>query len=193
MIKFDSSEIIESHKYNQEEISQLIYSIETYFDNKSIARSATDKLGEIAPQGHEEAIRALIYAIENSIEWKVRIDAFESLLKITPKGHISTIKIFLNIIKNKHYLARESTIFLKEITTKIEMPTLVNNLKDCINYQREFEPYKIYICDIIWHCAANLPYPEFYQAWHHPPTTPHPEVPDQTPVGNNSTVENLEN
>jgi hypothetical protein len=100
------------------------------------------------------------------MEWKVRIDALESLLKITPKGHISTIKIFLNIIKNKHYLARESTIFLKKITTKIEMPTLVNNLKDCINYHREFEPYKIYIYDIIWHCAQNLPYPDFYRAWH---------------------------
>ncbi|MGB7709413.1 MAG: HEAT repeat domain-containing protein [Microcoleus sp.] len=170
LIKFDSSGIIESHKYNQEEISQLIYSIETYVDDKSIARSAVYELGEIAPQGHEEAIRALIYAIENSIEWKVRIDALESLLKITPKGHISTIKIFLNIIKNNHYLARESTIVLKEITTKIEMPNLVNNLKDCINYQREFEPYKIrrnrYIYDIILHCAQNLPYPDFYRAWH---------------------------
>ncbi|MFP4221111.1 MAG: PBS lyase, partial [Phormidium sp.] len=34
----------------------------------------------------------------------------------------------------------------------------------------------------IWNCAENLPYPEFYQAWHHPTTTPHPEVEDTTPV-----------
>jgi HEAT repeat protein len=63
LIKFDSSGIIESHKYNQEEISQLIYSIETYVDDKSIARSAAYELEKIAPQGHEEAIIALIYAI----------------------------------------------------------------------------------------------------------------------------------
>jgi hypothetical protein len=33
----------------------------------------------------------------------------------------------------------------------------------------------------LWYCAENLPYPEFYQAWHNPPTTPHPEVTEQTP------------
>ncbi|MCT7951609.1 NACHT domain-containing protein [Ancylothrix sp. C2] len=33
----------------------------------------------------------------------------------------------------------------------------------------------------LWYCAGNLPYPKFYQAWHHPPTTPNREVTEQTP------------
>ncbi|MGK7923299.1 MAG: NACHT domain-containing NTPase [Trichodesmium sp.] len=33
----------------------------------------------------------------------------------------------------------------------------------------------------LWYCSQNLTYPQFYQAWHHPPTTPHPEVTEQTP------------
>ncbi|MGL4503740.1 MAG: hypothetical protein ACRCU2_32065, partial [Planktothrix sp.] len=48
------------------------------------------------------------------------------------------------------------------------------------------------VCTVVRHCAENLPYPEFYQAWHHPPTTPHPEVTEQTQVGHNSTVDSLE-
>ncbi|WP_449314332.1 NACHT domain-containing protein [Roseofilum reptotaenium] len=35
--------------------------------------------------------------------------------------------------------------------------------------------------ELFWNCAENLPYPDFYRAWHHPPTTPHPEVTEQTP------------
>ncbi|MDY7051732.1 NACHT domain-containing NTPase, partial [Limnospira fusiformis] len=44
------------------------------------------------------------------------------------------------------------------------------------NYNLFYYCYKL-----IWNCAENLPYPEFYQAWHNPPTTPHPEVTEQTP------------
>ncbi|WP_446373044.1 NACHT C-terminal alpha/beta 1 domain-containing protein [Coleofasciculus sp. D1-CHI-01] len=50
-------------------------------------------------------------------------------------------------------------------------------------YFRRFETsYKL-----ILNCAENLPYPDFYQAWHNPPTTPHPEITDQTPHNSETT------
>ncbi|MGC9504352.1 hypothetical protein [Baaleninema sp.] len=45
------------------------------------------------------------------------------------------------------------------------------------NFNLYLECYKLF-----WYCAENLPYPEFYQAWHNAPTTPHPEVEDNTPA-----------
>jgi len=41
--------------------------------------------------------------------------------------------------------------------------------------------------ELFWHCAENLPYPDFYRAWHNPPTTPHPEITDQTPHNSETT------
>ncbi|MGL4501259.1 MAG: HEAT repeat domain-containing protein, partial [Planktothrix sp.] len=45
------------------------------------------------------------------------------------------------------------------------------------NFNLYLECYKLF-----WDISQDLPYPEFYQAWHNPPTTPHPEVEDNTPV-----------
>ncbi|MEA5471649.1 hypothetical protein VB714_22440, partial [Spirulina sp. 06S082] len=57
-------------------------------------------------------------------------------------------------------------------------------LKDCLSdevCQNNFDLFKK-CYQVMWNCATNLPYPDFYQAWHNPPTTPHPEVEDTTPV-----------
>jgi len=51
------------------------------------------------------------------------------------------------------------------------------------NFDRFYECYKA-----IWNCAQNLSYPDFYQAWHNPPTTPHPEIIDQTPHNSQTTL-----
>ncbi len=71
----------------------------------------------------------------------------------------------------------------KILTTPQHYAGVVSALKDCLSdevYQNNFDRFdKCY--KVIWNCAENLPYPEFYQAWHHPPTTPHPEVTEQTP------------
>jgi len=66
------------------------------------------------------------------------------------------------------------------LTETQQMTGVVTALKDCLSdetFKNDLERFNNSY-QVIWHCAQNLPYPTFYHAWHHPPTTPHPEVPD---------------
>jgi hypothetical protein len=50
-------------------------------------------------------------------------------------------------------------------------PSVVHDLKDCITEQNTEDNFvlflrKLYSVEVLWHCAQNMPYPTFYQAWH---------------------------
>ncbi|MEG4108666.1 NACHT C-terminal alpha/beta 1 domain-containing protein [Microcoleus sp. S13_C5] len=66
---------------------------------------------------------------------------------------------------------------------------VIQGLKDCPD-DRIRENYSV-----IWHCAQNLPYPTFYEAWHDSATTRDPEVPettgDSTPYAQSFNLANL--
>jgi len=114
-------------------------------------------------QGYPRAIAGLLRLIKTTEDNFIYDDAPESLLKI--------------------------------LTTRQQYAGVVSALKDNLSdevYQNNFKRFKASY-KLIWNCAANLPYPQFYQAWHQPPTTPHPEVEDNTPTGENATVDPLEN
>jgi energy-coupling factor transporter ATP-binding protein EcfA2 len=156
---------------------------------------AAASLGKIDPED-PQAIAALAQVIENTEDQSTFWLAAESLGEIG-QGNPQAIAALVKVIKNtEDVLARLLAAYSlqKILTTPEQYVGVASALKDCLSdevYQNNFN--RFYQCyQVIWYCAANLPYPQFYQAWHHPPTTPHPEVPDQTPVGNNSTVENLE-
>ncbi|MEC4895053.1 MAG: histidine kinase, partial [Oscillatoria sp. PMC 1050.18] len=122
--------------------------------------------------------------------------AVSSLEKIDP-GNPEAIAGLVNVIASTDDkdTRRDAAKSLEKILTiPQQYAGVVSALKDCLSnevYQNNFDRFdKCY--KVVWDCAAILPYPEFYQAWHHPPTTPHPEVTEQTPVGHNSTVDSLE-
>jgi hypothetical protein len=48
--------------------------------------------------------------------------------------------------------------FLKKVSNSSLLTLIVTELKDYI------EDAEVY--EIIWHCAQNMTYPAFYQAWH---------------------------
>jgi hypothetical protein len=112
--------------------------------------------------------------------------ATESLEEIDP-GNETEIAELLRILETAEDESphRSAAYSLEKILTTPEqyagvVTALKHNLSDEVyqnNFDRFSECYKL-----IWNCAKNLPYPEFYQAWHHPTTTPHPEVEDNTPV-----------
>jgi len=79
----------------------------------------------------------------------------------------------------------ESILLGQKFSNQAIFLAVIQGLKDCSDH-RIRENYKV-----IWHCAQNLPYPTFSDAWHHPHTTPHPEVPDTTAVGFTSTTSTL--
>ncbi|PSB49165.1 hypothetical protein C7B80_02920 [Cyanosarcina cf. burmensis CCALA 770] len=74
---------------------------------------------------------------------------------------------------------------LKKFLGKVhQMAQVVTLMKDYLSnetWENDYERYQ-YCGDVVWHCAETLPYPTFYQAWHHPQLTLHPE-PETTGVG----------
>ncbi len=112
--------------------------------------------------GNELAIRELIRVLETTENEDTRWWVADSLGEI-----IETEKQYANVFfALKHNLTHEV-------------------------YENNFNLYK-HCYKLLWQCAQNLPYPKFYQAWHHNTLTPHPEVADNTPVGNTPTVRQLE-
>ncbi|MGH1397345.1 MAG: NACHT domain-containing protein, partial [Trichormus sp.] len=55
-------------------------------------------------------------------------------------------------------IAEAAIYFLKKVSNSNLLTLIVIELKD---YIEDTEGY-----EIIWHCAQNMPYPDFYQAWH---------------------------
>ncbi|QIZ71430.1 NACHT domain-containing protein [Oxynema aestuarii] len=153
--------------------------------DEGIRRQAAASLGEIG-QGNPDAIAELLQVIRTTEDEHTRRQVAESLGKIG-QGNPDAIAELLQIIRtteDKDTRRRAAASLGEILTTSQHYAGVVTALKDCLsdevhqnNFDRFDECYKL-----IWNCAENLPYPEFYQAWHHPPTTPHPEVEDNTPA-----------
>ncbi|MGL4498101.1 MAG: HEAT repeat domain-containing protein, partial [Planktothrix sp.] len=149
----------------------------------------------IIGKNNRQVINILSELITNGKFFGSRTRQFElalALNKVDP-GNFQAIDVFINLI-NTDQLRYVEAKAKGMLTTPKQYARFVSSLKDCLSYEvyqnnfgRFHECYKL-----IWNCAKNLPYPEFYQAWHNPLTTPHPEVTEQTPVGHNLTVDSLE-
>ncbi len=111
------------------------------------------------------------------------------------RGLIDTLVKLLATTEDESTRSQVVSSLEKILTTPEQYAGVVSALKDCLsnevyksNFDRFDQCYKV-----VWDCAMKLPYPQFYQAWHHPTTIYHPETTEQIPVGNNSTVDNLDN
>jgi hypothetical protein len=125
-------------------------------------------LEKIAP-GNQQAIEALLRIFETTESEDTRRIAAESLGEIAP-GNQRAIEAFVRILettesKDTRENAAES---LEKILQKSQMPSVVSALQHCLAdevYQTNFDLFeKCY--DLIWRCAQNMTYPDFYQAWH---------------------------
>jgi hypothetical protein len=123
----------------------------------------------------------------HSLYWKFGSFASESLDKID-LGNQTAVAALIRLIsctKDDYMnsgIHSNAVSILKTILTKPLMPKVVYALKNCQTKQS---------VEILWHCAQNLSYPQFYQAWHNPPITPHPEVPETKTIGTTPTTSNL--
>jgi HEAT repeat protein/DNA polymerase III delta prime subunit len=202
---------------NELAIGALIRVLETTQDEDT-RRSVAYSLGEIAP-GNELAIRALIQVLETTQDKSTRWSVAESLEKIVPgnelairelirvlettqhestcRGNELAIQELIRVLETTQHehTRREVAEFFKTIiTTEKQYADVVfalhHNLTDEV-YENNFNLYEN-CYKLLWQCADNLTYPKFYQAWHHNTLTPHPEIIDNTPVGNTPTVRQLE-
>ncbi len=131
--------------------------------------------------------------IEFSVNMKIHLNNKEieklNSFRESNKIEIEFYQLLLDIIQSwnseplKYFIVDE----LKSIKkTRNELIFIVENFSNYCAIDFDYVTY-----ELLWDCATNLPYPEFYQAWHHPIKMTHPEVEDNTPVGN-ATVKSQE-
>ncbi len=144
-------------KINRIEASAVLIKLIDSANDEYTRRQAAESLGEIAP-GNEFAIAALVNLMASTTDEFTRSLAAESLGKIAPGNEIA-IAALVNLIDsyNDEYTRGLAAESLEKILTKSLMPIVVNALKNTTNQKA---------VKVFWECAQNLPYREFYSAWH---------------------------
>ncbi|MFM9263880.1 HEAT repeat domain-containing protein [Tychonema sp. BBK16] len=164
-------ELAEIGGYNPVAISGLVELIGTSEDDNTW-RSAIDSLGKI-DKDNSVAISALVDLIGTFQDKNTQRRAAVSLGKIC-KDNVVAIATLVDLIRNSNdNIARwQAADILGEIIKGKHFVLALSGLKDCLNsevYENDFNRYKDRY-PIIWACAQNMTYPEFYQAWHTQPT-----------------------
>lgn len=154
-------------------------------------------LGKIASK-NLEAKALLIQVLEHFNEqFIVKSEAFDyswdipfwtalSLWTIEPNNKIAITEI-INFFEedNNHERHEYFLYFWRNLKHNEQYDSLVSHFKNRLTKKtRDKDPdLYYYYYTLIWQCAQNLTYPEFYMAWHHQLTGTHPEAPDNIPVG----------
>jgi predicted NACHT family NTPase len=177
---------------NPEAIAALIQLLSTT-NYEDIRCMVAKSLGKIAT-GNPEAIAALMAILSTTTDEDTRREVAYSLGKIA-RGNPEAIAALIAIVltTNDERPPGEVAYSLNKIVQNDQMPSVVSALQQfqCdTTYKTNFHLYESCF-EIIWNCAQNLPYPTFYQAWHHQLTTPHPEVPETTGVGSTPFTQSL--
>ena len=91
---------------------------------------------------------------------------------------------FINESKNIYHLV-DATYSLEKILTPEHCTRTIASLKSSLSNEVHHNNFPRFdACyEIVWTCAEMLSYSDFYQAWHYPALTYHPEVEDTTPAG----------
>lgn len=157
---------------------------------EDILREAAYSLGQIDP-GNEIALATLVKLIQTTENTDISQEAAYNLGQIDPGNEIAIatlvrlIQTYQDNDENEFdddeicftetfsyedkllYIAN----YLREILPSDQMPQVVTGLKDYLEeqfYKNSSYRYEA-VLNIIWHCAQNMTYPEFYNAWHNSP------------------------
>jgi HEAT repeat protein len=132
-------------------------------------------LGQIGT-GYPEAVNTLIKLLDSQDE-ETCLNAASSLARIGMSYPEAINKSVYVLIKLLH--SCQNINILLQLPYKLEvvlsdsfLPKAVTELKEYLKNEVNGNNFDIFHIDrfkacyqIIWHCAKNLPYPDFYQAW----------------------------
>ncbi|MEG4118395.1 NACHT domain-containing protein [Microcoleus sp. N9_B4] len=164
---------------NQENtINNLVQRLNETSDESTCWRIA-EALGILAV-GNENAIAALLHLLEQPFDVFTRIIAVDSLGKIA-RGKLEVINRLRQLLDgNSNELwsqiiaeSLEKNILTKQLSFKMIFDfkaNLTNNIS-----RNKFYIYKLSF-NLIWKCAENLSYDEFYMAWHQKQSKTWPKV-----------------
>ncbi|MEY3870555.1 MAG: hypothetical protein RLZZ338_4449 [Cyanobacteriota bacterium] len=172
---------------NKPAIKRLILLLNETSDEVTRWRVAVS-LGKIAV-GNEEVINRLILLLDETSDEVTPRGVAESLGKIAVGNEPAINRLILLFNETSDYYTRSIVArSLDEIiATKQQYYQVFFDLKCNFTdeiYKNKFDIY-IQSYKLIWQCAQNLSYPEFYRAWHHQETpisaTPPTPIPTSTP------------
>ncbi|NJL68580.1 MAG: hypothetical protein HC894_21335 [Microcoleus sp. SM1_3_4] len=153
---------------NEKAIAALVRLIETT-ENQRNRWQAAISLGEVGTK-ESGAITTFIKLLEPKEDESISRQAVNGLEKIGT-GNEVVIAALVKLIQTTQSdeIRRKTTTSLKQIlTTNPQYYSVVSALKYDLTdeiYKNKFDLFDKYYT-VIWHCAQNLPYPDFYQAWH---------------------------
>jgi len=143
------------------DISRMIYDRDTewiseYFS--SVNSFAINRLAELAST-NSDTITNLIETLDQNNNKYIRQNLMMSLGQAACIN-INATKAILQILQTTEdeIIVDAAIYFLKKVSNSSLLTLIVTELKDYI------EDAEVY--EIIWHCAQNMTYPDFYQAWH---------------------------
>jgi HEAT repeat protein len=151
-----------------EAIKALIDLIDITSD-QHILWEAVGSLGRIG-KSDPKVIELLIDLIRNSKNESIRDRAVMSL-RHTETSYEEAIWMLIDVISTipPDFCRMPAAESLAQILQRYPLDSAVSALKNClftsVDQRENFELYSI-IYDVLWHCTQNLPYPDFYQAWH---------------------------
>ncbi len=138
------------------------------YQNQTVFSFAVHSLGKVS-SGNPTAITILVELINNSQDSDIRKIAVHSLGKVGSSNPTTITTLVKLIVNSQEQDIRSLAVYnLKENLPQGQIKEVVTTLKDYLSdetYENDSRRY----CDcysVIWHCAQNMIYPDFHQAWH---------------------------
>lgn len=133
-------------------------------------------LMSIASEDNLQSIDALVGQLGNDNE---ELDSYIALkLGDIGKGNKQVMYALIKLLNGDEdwewEVQKAAAKSLKKILTSDLLPSAITALKNWLSdqvYTNDLDCYS-YCYDIIWQCAKNMSYPDFYEAWYSQPTTP---------------------
>ena len=152
-----------------ETINLLIDVIINPTTDENVLLEAISSLGRIG-KNDQNAIRLLISIIRDSQQNLEILEETVRALRYTDTTHQEAINTLINLIRTSpdKQISRGATWSLRQILQRHQSKPAVLALKNCLPAQiEEQKDWDMYMCcyELLWHCAQNMAYENFYQAW----------------------------
>jgi predicted NACHT family NTPase len=147
---------------NKDAIAALVQLLQSNNLDSSARGQAAECLGKIGT-GNKDAIAALVQLLQSSnVDYGIRKQAISSLGKIGTNDEMA-ISALVQLLQsnNLDYITR---MFVASSLSKI-----IHNNQDrfeIVNVLSAYQRFDSNCYNILWECSQNMPYPDFYQAWH---------------------------
>jgi HEAT repeat protein len=162
-------------------INRLEDFLENCFNNY-VKKKTAISLGKINP-GNAKAISTLLQILRDSNNSPRANDDIVWNLGEIGKNNLEVVRMLIQLFERKydsendlinHLHERNLSFASRSLCKAATQPmyrTVVENLKRYLsdeNFKSHFEQFKA-AYESIWHCAENMNYQDFYQAWHSSP------------------------